>query len=484
MSANALCKEIDNLCTFIEHTLYSKQTWNIQWSSGKNKSKRKTRKSKKNANSKDICWSTHISFTCATHSQPLQLQWMNRFVLSTQSETELLNYIKSDIFLSQSTQTNQQLYLHLTNKSRPFESESLNHKLTSDPHVVVKVIQMFLNRFHRSNTHCFSALIENESQWWTQQIQSNGINTTEWFNKCQHYSLSPSFMIKEYLKQKRVFLTYQISCQMSKKNVIGKTPKICTKFIDNITEIPRQNTHWKSDIKLRHDQYLCYEKWSNYAIHVHRLKYCKYLTKRCENKDIKLLEFYENENTKMYCIPNIEHVLSHEMCDAICDLCVLDQSLMNTNTMEIKKHSKRFERMVCRQLLDVLKIYNNEWNTSETKVQLMNEKSIRKMHKNTKDKSVVLTPDVLFSSPIYINNQEVNWMDAKCFFLSENDAFGCRQVTKSIDKYVNGFGNGAIVCCGFVESFPTFIENWLTQHNLNQFSVLVLDASKWMLVSN
>eukprot|EP01084_Bolivina_argentea_P241207 404986_1 len=80
------------------------------------------------------------------------------------------------------------------------------------------------------------------------------------------------------------------------------------------------------------------------------------------------------------------------------------------------------------------------------------------------------TPDLLFNRPVMINGTFIHWMDAKNFLITHQDKVKNRKILKQVAKYNKAFGNGAIVCLGFVEQPIKF-----------QKSVMLLDSSYWEL---
>merc|ERR1712032_361958 len=62
------------------------------------------------------------------------------------------------------------------------------------------------------------------------------------------------------------------------------------------------------------------------------------------------------------------------------------------------------------------------------------------------------TPDLLFNRPIMINGSFINWIDSKNFLITHQDKVKYRKVMKQAGKYNKVFGNGAIVCLGFVKT--------------------------------
>eukprot|EP01084_Bolivina_argentea_P055989 102534_1 len=58
-----------------------------------------------------------------------------------------------------------------------------------------------------------------------------------------------------------------------------------------------------------------------------------------------------------------------------------------------------------------------------------------------------LTPDILFSEGIWINNHKVHWIDVKNYFVMDvNKGFMWKKVKKQCVKYTDAFGTGAVVC--------------------------------------
>jgi hypothetical protein len=61
----------------------------------------------------------------------------------------------------------------------------------------------------------------------------------------------------------------------------------------------------------------------------------------------------------------------------------------------------------------------------------------------------VNTPDFLITSNLIINNEKINWIDAKNFYGS-NTSFVIKKIHKQIQKYISEYGNGCIIfSCGY-----------------------------------
>ena len=69
-----------------------------------------------------------------------------------------------------------------------------------------------------------------------------------------------------------------------------------------------------------------------------------------------------------------------------------------------------------------------------------------------------------------INGSYVNWLDAKNYFVTFQDKVKWKRLKQTVAKYSNTFGNGAIVCVGYVK----------TSRKL-PYDVMLLDASYWRL---
>lgn len=61
-----------------------------------------------------------------------------------------------------------------------------------------------------------------------------------------------------------------------------------------------------------------------------------------------------------------------------------------------------------------------------------------------KNGNVYSTPDFLILSNLYINNQKVNWIDAKNYYGSFNN-FVVKKIKKQTEKYIKLYGKGCII---------------------------------------
>ena len=65
----------------------------------------------------------------------------------------------------------------------------------------------------------------------------------------------------------------------------------------------------------------------------------------------------------------------------------------------------------------------------------------------------LLTPDVLFSEPTFINGSRVHWLDCKAFYGSPNITTVCASLAEQARKYGERWGPGGFVfACGFAEN--------------------------------
>jgi hypothetical protein len=56
----------------------------------------------------------------------------------------------------------------------------------------------------------------------------------------------------------------------------------------------------------------------------------------------------------------------------------------------------------------------------------------------------ISTPDFLIKSDLYINDNKINWIDAKNFY-GANNKFITNSINKQIQKYINNYGSGCII---------------------------------------
>merc|ERR1711879_1022525 len=82
---------------------------------------------------------------------------------------------------------------------------------------------------------------------------------------------------------------------------------------------------------------------------------------------------------------------------------------------------------------------------------------------------VEATPDLLLcGGGIIINGHQVHWIEMKNFFLSKRDAYPLKRVKKTIHKYRDHFGFGALVCRGY---------QYGIDKQLKEIGCLLLDGS-------
>ena len=477
-----------------------------------------------------IDWRDHIKIIDRNNKNKLELKWKNYFVIDDIDENELCQtVINSDQQIT--TFTNNEFYEYLLSKkydNNCFKSKRLNKIFNNNPSLIIKTMQMlFRRKFQRNDKDNFLKLINYDLKWWQDQLDLDCINVNEWINKCTHYQISPFYLIKLFIKYKKLFLGYAASKQQEKQQIeiqkqqIGiqkqeeinnyhqpkkrkkndnKCPKIQLKFLNEISQIPAMNENWKNDELLSAIQYQRYNKWINFAIYVHEIKWGQHEINKIKNPDSyqKLFEFdkLKNKNMDKLLIPNIRHILNEEMVDAITRLSTIDGTIRDNiriyNDFTVREPSKYFEKVVNTKLNDIISIYNNKhcddlYKNKRERLQIINEKKSKKLHKHrlkkknkTGDIEPLLSPDLLFNFPININGIDIMWMDCKFFFVSANDKLGTNLVSKSILRYVERFGNGAIICCGFNKNINLYIKTMLDNNNLNNKKVMVLDASLWI----
>ena len=528
-SGKSLISEVDDLCNFIHSALNKldeserKRKHIEKWNEKKRQNQlinderniNEVRKQYKIKNLSD--WKSHVKIL--KNRDKLHLFWYQYFEINDSEEKELSEWIKcsNDLENTISTLTNQEFHEYLlrlksnNNHGYIFKNESLNHKFDDNPSLIIKTMQMFWRRRYQMNDQTnFKTLIDSESKWWNTQINLNSINYTEWMEKSNQYSISPFVLVKHFLKSKRLFLGYAASNELQKrerkfKQGLINSPnrrkrniaKIQLKFFTEICQIPAMNTNWKQDELLREKQYHLYNKWVNFAIYVHQIKWLEHQNVKYKNPESFqiLSEFEQTEEYKKdksdYSIPNIDCVLNEEMIDVIARLCISDGSIRDNiriyKDFTVRESSALFEKVVNTKINEIVSIYNNmndfgDEYRDNIKLQVKNEKKLRKLHRSKmgKNEESLLSPDLLFSSPININGYDIVWMDMKFYFVTPNDKIGFSVVTKSILKYVKRFGNGAIISCGLNQNCNDAMKKLLTENECGENHVIVVDASEWI----
>eukprot|EP00483_Globobulimina_turgida_P010737 UN10758 len=109
------------------------------------------------------------------------------------------------------------------------------------------------------------------------------------------------------------------------------------------------------------------------------------------------------------------------------------------------QRSQQFENLMSKKLAQLM-------SDNEVNVTMLTEKQqLAKRNKdNSRKNESKLTPDILFCEPIRINNQEINWIDMKNFFLQRG--FLWEKTNKKAKRYNQVFGTGAVICRGFLSS--------------------------------
>ena len=111
---------------------------------------------------------------------------------------------------------------------------------------------------------------------------------------------------------------------------------------------------------------------------------------------------------------------------------VIDNDIFNTITQDkIKQYADAFERKLEYAIDHVYKV---KYKTEEQLVIEQTEKYGRP----------ILTPDILLLQDLYINNNKINWIDAKNYY-GANTVLIKKNLKKQIDKYNDKLGPGAIV---------------------------------------
>ncbi|KAJ1472167.1 hypothetical protein T484DRAFT_1841499 [Baffinella frigidus] len=65
----------------------------------------------------------------------------------------------------------------------------------------------------------------------------------------------------------------------------------------------------------------------------------------------------------------------------------------------------------------------------------------------------LLTPDILFTEPTFINGRRIHWLDCKAFYGSPNILSVCASLAEQARKYGERWGPGGFVfACGFAEN--------------------------------
>eukprot|EP01083_Nonionella_stella_P054446 143690_1 len=462
---------------------------------------------------------SHICMATITHADQLSFKWVSHFVVDDDDEKELALWIEQHNAHKISKFTNNEFIEYLHRNGSIFKSAYLRNQLDITPSLMIKTMQMFHRRKYQiDDQENFKKLTQIEAQWWHLQYTVDCIDYIEWIKKCTQYQISPLVLIKQFLKSKRLFLGYEASVEHTKRDILrarhpnrpvrrnGKhrVAKVQLRFMLDICKIPALHENWRENAELKQKQYETYYKWIIFAEFAHKTKFVKYTSERLKNgeQNIVLKEFEPqewNQKTKdKHLIPNIIGLLSAEMCDAICSLCLSEGTIKDNvryyKDLTVREPSTLFEKICVAKIKDAVRVYNGKYDMN---LDVFNEKKIRKRNlkkrkkkrrakakqgkelSETEKKKPGVSPDLLFSEHVMVNGVSIIWVDTKFYFLSPHDRLGVNMVLKSVLKYVKAYGSGAIICCGFNHHFAKVIAETLVEYQLEKHAVLILDASLW-----
>ena len=402
---------------------------------------------------KNIPYEYHITYLInPNNTNKLYLKWDNYLILSNNCQEELIKYSKSNTFLYL-TFTENDLKNHLIQSKFHFRSKFLQDVLNNFPNLIARMIINLSTQLYRlKQEKNIKNLIKNSSSlrsWWINELNSECINYTHWMKICKQHNIIPISLIKQFLKNKRIFCDYQMSLKFNRKPLkdMMKTPKRINKFINEICDIPINYPNWEMNNKLKIKQNKIYKKWINYAIEIHRKKWFLYQIHKWTKSNMKqsmrgnnkLLEFHilKNNNSDPFSIPNIGNILSIKMCNEIVKICISHGRLRETiNKFKNDIHITPliFEKIVRGKISHLLKLFKEVSGNKNLK--LFCEKSLMK------NNHFKYSPDILFSNPININGIDIIWMDAKYFYLSIKQCDDALiRVKESVLKYTKEFGN-------------------------------------------
>jgi len=121
------------------------------------------------------------------------------------------------------------------------------------------------------------------------------------------------------------------------------------------------------------------------------------------------------------------------------------------NEMQIKDASIKFEENIEKILIEKGVKYKTEKqlhieekekiNSLKKNKELSNDEKTEKLNEQREQ---FITPDFVILSELYINNEKVNWIDAKNFY-GANTNFIKKNIKKQSRKYVEQLGDGCII---------------------------------------
>eukprot|EP01084_Bolivina_argentea_P060336 110237_1 len=456
----------------------------------------------------------------------LYLEWKNDFCLDEQTEDNLLEWIMKQFpFEKYGFEDKKATFkLFLDNNTIQIKSASTKRSLIEyDRDLVLKTMNKFYNFRLRQwlllQNKTLNMFFRNEieKQWWSKQLSDlNNINANEWLTKCVKYKIMPSRLLKDYIAAKKIFIddwnlsnnidTYQqqfldyyddqsdlddthyykpLNEPYERKHLEKDPVKVQLKanrnrgyksiktFLSEISKIPFSNGGFDNFMKsndniLKIKQYKVYDKWIRFVKNIHRRKWMKYLKKRIENdingKQIGELKEYEqtNECGNEYGIPNMDKLLNVSICEEMCKIVLMDGILGIQNEFTSHTRAEMFERFVFNAIRSVFGDRNDG--------KMMNEWDVRL------SECCEVTPDVLFTSSVNVNGVDIYWMDMKHYYVTSKEVITFKKIGQQIKNYIEKFGNGAIVCCGFQTNF---MEKVKMRYPEIIGTVLMLDASQW-----
>ena len=105
------------------------------------------------------------------------------------------------------------------------------------------------------------------------------------------------------------------------------------------------------------------------------------------------------------------------------------------------RNSKLYENNIINHLNNTIINHNNE---------IITEENIA---------SNVATPDILLKNTVWINDNEVNWIEIKRYFVTMNGQRFMQKLEKTVQKYHDNYGKGAVICCGFEHEVTQKFDN-------------------------
>ncbi len=233
--------------------------------------------------------------------------------------------------------------------------------------------------------------------------------------------------IEKYIITK---ITFNNFGKLHNDELINIHQKIFNKFnqsIDLNIICSVRSTYMKESIIKHHHRLL---KYSTYIYNEYKTQNILKLSSKLNLSPMTIIRFVFNKLYKQ----TLKYLINNDKLNTYdkqqYKLASDNDIFVNLDQTNLSIESFKFEKLIEEYLI----INNIQYQTQEELSRLQIIKYGRPIN----------TPDFVIKSKLIINNNKINWIDAKNFYGS-NNKFIKNKINKQIEKYINKYGSGCII---------------------------------------